>query len=129
MFIAQVVDDSLVCGPPDETQAFYKDLSRICKLNLLRKRSMVRLSGMDIVKMNDGSITVDVSHYIAASSNILLSAKWRKQQEDELILDEHVAFWTLCGKLIYLGATGMPKASFSASHIQQQRLAYFVVSD
>jgi hypothetical protein len=128
MLIAEVVDDSLVCGPRYVIQALYKDVSRICMLNSLRKISIVRLSGMDIAKRNDGSTTVDVSHYIAAYSSIPLSAQRRKQQEDEFILDEHVAFWTLCGKLSYLGATGMPKASFPASHIQQ-RLAYPVVSD
>jgi hypothetical protein len=28
MLIVKVVDDILVCGPPDEIQAFDKDLSR-----------------------------------------------------------------------------------------------------
>jgi hypothetical protein len=36
MLIVKVVDDFLVCGPPDEIQAFYKDLSRTYKLNPLR---------------------------------------------------------------------------------------------
>jgi hypothetical protein len=31
MLIVKVVDDILVCGAPDEIQAFYKDLSRTYK--------------------------------------------------------------------------------------------------
>jgi hypothetical protein len=49
MLIVKVVDDFLVCGPPDEIQAFYKDLSRTYKLNPLRTGSRVRFSGMGIV--------------------------------------------------------------------------------
>jgi Reverse transcriptase (RNA-dependent DNA polymerase) len=60
MLIVKVVDDILACGPPDEIQAFYKDLSRTYKLNPLRTGSRVRFSGMDIVTDNDGSTTIDV---------------------------------------------------------------------
>jgi hypothetical protein len=114
MLIVKVVDDILVCGPPDEIQAFYKDLIRTYKLNPLRTGSRVRFSGMDIVTDNDGSTTMDVAHYLAACSDIPLSAQRRKQQDDECTPDERTAFRTLCGKLSYLGATGMPQASFAA---------------
>jgi Reverse transcriptase (RNA-dependent DNA polymerase) len=111
MLIVKVVDDILVCGPPDEIQAFYKDLSRTYKLNPLRKRSRVRFSGMDIVTDNDGSTTINVAHYLAACSVIPLSAQRRKQQGYECTPDERTAFRTLCGKLSYLCAAGMPQAS------------------
>jgi hypothetical protein len=123
-----VADDILVCGPPDEIQAFYKDLSSTYKLNPLRTVSRVRISGMDIVTDNDGSITIDVAHYLAACSDIPLSAQRRMQQDDECSPDERTAFPTLCGKFSYLGATEMPQASFAASHLQQ-RLSYLRVSD
>jgi hypothetical protein len=61
MLIVKVVDDILVCEPPDEIQAFYKDLSRIYKLNPLRTGSRVRFSGMGIVTDNDSSTTIDVA--------------------------------------------------------------------
>jgi hypothetical protein len=83
---------------------------------------------MNIVTVNDGSITIDVAHYLAASSDIPLSAQRRKQQDDECTPDERTAFRTLCGRLSYLDATGMPQAIFDASHLQQ-RLAYVRVSD
>jgi hypothetical protein len=83
---------------------------------------------MDIVTDNDGSTTIDVAHYLAACSDIPLSAQRRKQQGDECTPDERTAFRNLCGKLSYLGATGMPQASFAASYLQQ-RLAYLRVSD
>jgi hypothetical protein len=54
MLIVKVVDAILVCGPPDEIQAFYKDLSRNFKLNPFRTGSRVCFSGMDIVTDNDG---------------------------------------------------------------------------
>jgi hypothetical protein len=127
MLIVKVVDDILVCGPSDEIQAFYKDLSRTYKLNPLRTGSRVHFSGMDIVTDNDGSTTIDVAHYLSACSDIPLSAQRRKQQDDECTPDERTAFRTLCGKLTYLAATGMPQASFAASHLQQ-RLAYLRVS-
>jgi hypothetical protein len=128
MLIVKVDDDILVCGPPDDIQAFYKDLSRTYKLNPLRTGSRVRFSVMDIVTDNDGSTTIDVAHYLAACSDIPLSAQKQKQQDDECTPDERTAFRTLCGKLGYLGATEMPQASFAASHLQQ-RLAYLLVSD
>jgi hypothetical protein len=128
MLIVKVVDDILVCGPPDEIQAFYKDLSRTYKLNPLRTRSRVRISGMDIVTDNASSTTIDVAHYLAACSDIPLSAERRKQQDDECTPDERTAFLNLCRKLSYLGAVVMPQASFAASHLQQ-RLAYLRVSD
>jgi hypothetical protein len=128
MLIVKVVDDILVCGPPGEIQAFYKDLSRTYKLNPLRIGSRVRFSGMDIVTDNDGSTTIDVAHYLAACSDIPLSVLRRKQQDDDFTPDERTAFRTLCGKLSHLGATGLPQASFAASHLQQ-RLAYLRVSD
>jgi hypothetical protein len=81
MLIVKVVDDIIVCGPPDEIQAFYKDLSRTYKLNPLRTGSRVRFSGMDVVTDNDGSTTIDVANYLAACSDIPLSARRRKQQE------------------------------------------------
>jgi hypothetical protein len=74
MFIVKVVDDILVCGPPEELQAFYKDLSLTYKLNPLRTGSRVRFSGIDIVTDNECSTTIDVSHYLAACSDIPLSA-------------------------------------------------------
>jgi hypothetical protein len=80
--------DILVCGQPDEIQAFYKDLSRTYKLNHLRTGSRVRFSGMDIVTDNDSSTTIDVSHYLAACSNIPLSAQRRKNQDDECTPDD-----------------------------------------
>jgi hypothetical protein len=83
---------------------------------------------MNIVTDNDGSTTKDVAHYLAACSDIPLSARRRKQKDDERPPDQRTAFRTLCGKLSYLGATGMPQASFAASHLQQ-RLAYLRVSD
>jgi Reverse transcriptase (RNA-dependent DNA polymerase) len=126
MLIVKMVDDILVCGPPDEIQAFYKDLSRTYKLNPLRTGSRVHFSGMDIVTDNDGSTIIDVAHYLAACSDIPLSAQRRKQQDGECTPDERTAFRTLCGKLSNLGATGMPQASFAASHLQQ-RLAYLRV--
>jgi hypothetical protein len=128
MFIVKVVDDILVCGPPDEIQAFNKDLSRTYKLNPLRTGSRVRYPGMNIVTDNDGSTTIDIAHYLAACSDIPLSAQRRKQQDDECTPDERTAFRTLCGKLSYLGTTEMPQASYAASH-PQQRLAYLRVSD
>jgi hypothetical protein len=128
MLIVKVVDDILVCGPPDEIQASYKDLSRTYKLNPFRTGPRVRFSGMDIVTDNDGSTTIDVAHYLAACSNIPLSAQRRKQQDDEWTPGERKAFRTLCGKLSYLGATEMPQAIFAASHLQQH-LAYLRVSD
>jgi hypothetical protein len=70
MLIVKVVDDILVCRPPDEIQAFYKDLSRTCKLNTLRTGSRARFSGMYIVTDNDGSTTIDVAHYLVVCSNI-----------------------------------------------------------
>jgi hypothetical protein len=73
ILVAKMIDDILVCGPPDEIQAFYKDLSRTYKLNPLRTGSKVRFSGMDIVTENDGSTTIEASHYLAACSNIPLS--------------------------------------------------------
>jgi hypothetical protein len=82
MLIVKVVDDILVCGPADEMQAFYKDLSRTNKLNPLRTGSRVCFSGMDIVTDSNGSTTVDVAHYLAACSDIPLSAQRRKQQDD-----------------------------------------------
>jgi Reverse transcriptase (RNA-dependent DNA polymerase) len=75
ILIVKVVDDILVCGPPDEIQAFYKDLSRTYKLNPLRTGSRVRFSGMDIVTDNDGSTTIDVAHYLATCSDIPVSPK------------------------------------------------------
>jgi Reverse transcriptase (RNA-dependent DNA polymerase) len=83
MLIVKVVDDIIVCGPPDEIQAFYKDLSRTYKLSPLRTGSRVRFSGMDIVTDNDGSTKIDVAQYLAVCSNIPLSAQRRKQQDDE----------------------------------------------
>jgi hypothetical protein len=62
MLIVKVVDDILVCGPPDEIQAFYKHVSRTYKLNPLRTGSRVRFSGTEIVTDNDGSTTIDVAH-------------------------------------------------------------------
>jgi hypothetical protein len=112
MLIVKVVNDILVCGPPDEIQAFYKDLSRIYKLDPLRTGSRVRFSGIDIVTDNDGSTTIDVANYLAACSDIPLTAQRRKQQDDECTPDERTAFRILCGKLSYLSATGMPQASF-----------------
>jgi hypothetical protein len=82
MLIVKVVDDILVCGPPDEILAFYKDFSRTYKLSPLRAGSRVRLSGMNIVTDNDGSTTIDVAHYLAACSDFPLSAQRRKQQDD-----------------------------------------------
>jgi hypothetical protein len=58
-----------------EIKAFYKDLSRTYKLNPLRTRSRVHFPGMNIVTDNDGSTTIDVSHYLAACSDIPLSAQ------------------------------------------------------
>jgi hypothetical protein len=75
MLIVKVIDDILVCGPPDEIQAFYKDLCRIYKLNPLRKGSRVHFSGLDID--NDGSTAINSKHYLDACSNIPLSAQWR----------------------------------------------------
>jgi hypothetical protein len=83
---------------------------------------------MDIVTDNDGSTTIADTHYLAACSDIPLSAHRRKQQDDECTPDKRTAFRTLCGKLSYLGATEIPQASFAASHLQQ-RLAYLRVSD
>jgi hypothetical protein len=123
MLIAKVVDDILICRPSDEIQAFFKDVSRSYKLNTLRTGSRVRISGMDIVTDNDGSTAIYVRHYLAVCSYISLSAQRRKQQEDEC-----TAFRTLRGKLSYLSTTGIPLASFAASHLQQ-RLAYLRVSD
>jgi hypothetical protein len=117
MLIVKVVDDILVCRPPDEIQDFYKDLSRTYKLNPLKTGSRVRFSGMDIVTDNDGSTTIDVAHYLAACSDIPLSAQRRKQQDDEFTPDERTAFRTLCGKLSYLSATGMPQAIFAVSDL------------
>jgi hypothetical protein len=128
MLIVKVVDDIFVCGPPDEIQAFYKDLSRTYKLNPLRTGLRVRFSGMDIVSDNDGSTTIDVAHYLAACSDIPLSAQRRKLQDYECTPDERTAFRTSCGKLTFLDATGMSQAIFAASHLQQ-RLAYLRVSD
>jgi hypothetical protein len=42
MLIVKVVDDLLVCGPPDEIQAFYNGRSRTYKLNPRRKGSRIR---------------------------------------------------------------------------------------
>jgi hypothetical protein len=128
MLIAKVVDDILICRPSDEIQAFFKDVSRSYKLNTLRTGSRVRISGMDIVTDNDGSTAIDVPHYLAVCSYISLSAQRRKKQEDECTVDERTAFRTLRGKLSYLSTTGIPLASFAASHLQQ-RLAYLRVSD
>jgi hypothetical protein len=113
MLIAKVVDDILVCGPPDVIQAFYKDLSRTYKLNPLWTVSRVSFSGMDIVTDNDSSTTTDVAHFLAACSDIPLSAQRRKQQDDEGTPDERAAFRILCGKLSNLGETVMPQASFA----------------
>jgi hypothetical protein len=75
MLIVKMVDEILVCGPPDEIQVFYKDPRRIYKLNHLRTGSVVRFSGMDIVTDYDCSTTIGVPHYLAACSNIPLSAQ------------------------------------------------------
>jgi hypothetical protein len=75
MLIVKMVDDILVCGPPDEIQAFNKDLSRTYKLNPFRAGSRVRFSGMGIVTENDGSTTIYVAHYLAACSDTPMSAK------------------------------------------------------
>jgi hypothetical protein len=83
---------------------------------------------MDIVTDKDGSSTINVAHYLAACSDIPLSAQRRKQQDDKCTPDKRTAFRTLCGKFSYLGATGMPQASFAASHLQH-RFAYLRVSD
>jgi hypothetical protein len=83
---------------------------------------------MNIVTDNDGSTTIDVTHNLAACSNIPLSAHRRKQKDDECTPDERRAFRTLRGILSYLGATEMPQASFAATHLQQ-RLAYHRVFD
>jgi hypothetical protein len=80
---AKVVDSILVCRPPDEIQAFYKDLSRIYKLNPLRIGSRVCISGIDLVSDNDGLTTTDISHYLAAFSNIPLSSQIRRQQQEQ----------------------------------------------
>jgi hypothetical protein len=112
LLIVKVVDDIPVCGPPDKIQAFYKDLSRTSKLIPLRTGSMIHCSGMVIVTDNDGSTTIDFAHYLAACSDIPLSAQRRKQQDDECTPDERTAFRTLCGKLSYMGATGMPQRDF-----------------
>jgi hypothetical protein len=61
MLIVKMVEDILVCGLPDEIQAFYNDLSRSHKLNPLRTGSRVRFSGMEIVTDNDGSTTIDAA--------------------------------------------------------------------
>jgi hypothetical protein len=66
VLIAKVVDDILVSGPPDELQAFNKDLSFTYKLNPQRTESRFRISGMNIVTNNDGSTTKNVSHYLSA---------------------------------------------------------------
>jgi Reverse transcriptase (RNA-dependent DNA polymerase) len=128
MLIARVVDDILVCGPPDKIQAFNKYNSRTYELSPLRTGSKVRFCGMDIVTENDGLTTIEVSQYLAACSNISLSAQMRKQQKDESPPDKRTAFRTLCGKLSYLGATEMPQARFAASHLKK-RLAYLRISD
>jgi hypothetical protein len=83
MLIVKVVDDILVCEPPDEIQAFYKDLSRTYKLNPLRTGSRVRFSGMDILTDNDGSTTIDVAHYLAACNDIPLSAQRRLRMSEQ----------------------------------------------
>jgi hypothetical protein len=83
---------------------------------------------MNIVTENDDSTTIDVAHYHNSCSDIPLSAQRRKQRDDECTPDERTAFRTLCGKLSYLGATGMPQASSAVPHLQQ-RLAYLRVSD
>jgi Reverse transcriptase (RNA-dependent DNA polymerase) len=112
MLIVKVVNDILVCGQTDEIQAFYKDLSRTYKLNPLRTGSRVRFSGMNIVTDNAGLTTFNFAHYLAACSDISLSAQRVKRKDDECTPDERTAFRTLCGKLSYLGATGMQQASF-----------------
>jgi hypothetical protein len=80
MLIVKVVDDILVCGPPDEIQAFYKDLSRTYKLSPLKTESRIRFSGMDIVTDNDGSTTIDVVHYLAVCSNVPLPVSPRAKE-------------------------------------------------
>jgi hypothetical protein len=67
MLTAKIVDGFLVCGPPDEIQAFHEDLSRT-ELNLLRPWLRVSVSSMNIVTENNGSTTIDGSHYLAACS-------------------------------------------------------------
>jgi hypothetical protein len=83
---------------------------------------------MDIVTDNDGSITIDVAHYLAACSDIPLSAQRRKQQDDECTPHERTASGPCADLFCYLSATGMPQASFAASH-QQQLFAYLRGSD
>jgi Reverse transcriptase (RNA-dependent DNA polymerase) len=120
MILAKVVYDILCCSSPKNIRQFHDDLAKTYELNPLTVDEPTRFAGMQLSQDEDGSVHIDVAQYLNMCDNWDVSAARRKQEDSGCSPDERAAFRTLCGRMSYLGATGMPLAAFAASHLQQQ---------
>ena len=121
IILAKIVDDIILTGEDDDTNAFIEHFNSIYELGSVASGpGELRFYGTNVIQLDDFTIEINAEDKMSSISQYEFSRQRRKQIEEPINYLEKNAFMSFNSTLGWIGSTVSPLCSFYSSYLQQK---------